>query len=126
MFLGLVCCVFFLSAAPAPVKPKHTVARDYSCSYYNSSNGKYYCVETSASCSIAHAYVKESGSTASPVLVICNLHSSGGTCPVYEGSLQLADGSIIVIDVVSCGCGSSITTHVFFTRGGVLVNDLLK
>jgi hypothetical protein len=115
MFFALLCCVLFLSAAPAPVKPKLKAARDYSCSYFNDFNGKYYCVETSAACSIAHAYVKESTSTASPVLVVCN-QTSSGTCPIFEGSMQLADGSIIVIDVVSCGCGSSITTHVFFTR----------
>jgi len=115
----LLCCLFFVSVARASDKPKPTPktsqGADYSCNYYCSANGKYYCVETSASCSIGHAYVKESGSTASPVLVILSLHSTSGSCKIYEGSITLSTGIIMVIDVQTCDCGNSLTTHVFFT-----------
>ena len=115
--LCLLCCLFFVSVARASDKPKLSKIADYSCNYYNGANGKYYCVETSASCSIGHAYVKEAGSTASPVLVILSLHSSSGNCKVFEGSLTLSSGNIIVIDVQTCDCGNNLTTHVFFTGG---------
>lgn len=117
MPIFLLCCLFFVSVARASdkPKPKTSQAADYSCSYYCSANGKYYCVETSASCSIGHAYVKESGSTASPVLVILSLHSTSGSCKIYEGSITLSPGIIMVIDVQTCDCGNNLNTYVFFT-----------
>ena len=113
LFLCLLCSTFFLSVARASDKPRPSKAADYSCSYYDASKGKYYCVETTASCGIAHAYVKESGTTATPVLVVLALKSSTG-CPIYEGSLVLPTGSTIVINVQTCDCGNNLTTHVFF------------
>jgi len=117
--LCLLCCLFAVSVArasdkPKP-KPKSFNETEYSCSYYNAANGKYLCIETSAGCDIGHAYVQESGSTASPVHVILSLIHTSGSCKHFEGSLTLPTGNILVIDVDTCDCGSTITTHVIFT-----------
>ena len=115
--LFLFCCLLFVSAAHASdkkPKPKSTKARDYGCSYYYSGTGKNYCVETSAACTVAHAYVKESGSTASPVLIVLTLKSSSNGCLTFEGSLAIAPGHLIVVNVQTCDCGNNLSTHVFF------------
>jgi hypothetical protein len=108
-------CLYHFTASPAPKVPLNKGA-DYSCSYYDASTGKYYCVETTAACNVAHAYVKEAGSTASPTLIVLACKGTLNGCPNYEGSLQLPTGSIIVVNVTACGCGSSLTTHVFFVN----------
>lgn len=122
--LCLLCCLFVVSVAHASDKPKPKLKSfnetEYSCSYYNAANGKYYCVETSAGCDIGHAYVKESGSAGSPVLVILSLKFTSGSCKYFEGSLTLSTGNIMVIDVDTCDCGSTITTHVFYTGSHTL------
>ncbi|WP_298738725.1 hypothetical protein [uncultured Chitinophaga sp.] len=118
--LSLLCafmCLFFVSSSFAAEKPTPEKTFDYSCSYYDASSGKYYCVETSAACNVAHAYVKESGSAASPTLIVLSyIGTNASNCQMYEGSLSLPTGSIIVVNVVSCGCGSSLTTYVRFFR----------
>ena len=109
-------CLLQTASAQSVNKPAANKAADYSCSYYDAANNKYYCVETTAACNVAHAFVKESTSTASPTLIVLSLISSSGGCQTFEGSLALPTGNIIVVNVVSCGCGSSLTTHVFFAR----------
>lgn len=118
-FSVLLCalfCLFYASNGRSAGKPAAAINKtaDYSCSYFDDMTGKYYCVETSAACNVAHAYVKESGSTASPTLIVLTYRGDMNGCQYFEGSLQLPTGSTIVVGVVSCGCGSSITTHVFF------------
>jgi len=118
-FSVLLCalfCLLHVSSSRAACKPAAAIAQtaDYSCSYFDDMTGKYYCVETSAACDVAHAFVKESGSTGSPTLIVLTYQGNMNGCQYFEGSLQLPTGSTIVVGVVSCGCGSSITTHVFF------------
>lgn len=113
-------CLFHVAGAQAAHKPLTAKPADYSCSYYDASSGKYYCVETTAACNVAHAFVKEAGSTATPTLIVLTYMGNINGCQHYQGSLLLPTGSIIVVDVVSCSCGSSLETHVFFVR------DLLK
>src|SRR5690606_1231152 len=72
-FSVLLCalfCLLHVSSSRAACKPAAAIAQtaDYSCSYFDDMTGKYYCVETSAACDVAHAFVKESGSTGSPTL----------------------------------------------------------
>ncbi|KAA2243433.1 hypothetical protein F0L74_13120 [Chitinophaga agrisoli] len=119
-FLCAFFCLYQFTSAMAASKPATGKPADYSCNYYDALGGKYYCVETSAACNVAHAFVKESGSTASPTLIVLTYQGDSNGCQNYEGSLTLPSGNIIVVHVLSCGCGSSITTHVFFAR------DLLK
>lgn len=107
-------CLFYVSSSIAAEKPSTKKTADYSCSYYDQSTGKYYCVETTAACNVAHAYVKESGSTATPTLIVLSYIGNYNGCPMYEGSLLLPGSRIIVVNVISCGCGSSLTTHVYF------------
>ncbi|GAA0549835.1 hypothetical protein [Chitinophaga japonensis] len=118
-FSVLLCalfCLLHVSNGWSAAQPAASIAKaaDYSCSYYDDMTGKYYCVETSATCNIAHAFVKESGSTASPTLIVLTYQGNINGCQYFEGSLLLPTGSTIVVGVVSCSCGSSITTHVFF------------
>lgn len=107
-------CLYHVTSSVAAEKPSTKKPADYSCSYYDASTGKYYCVETTAACNVAHAYVKESGSTATPTLIVLSFIGNYNGCPMYEGSLPLSGGRVIVVNVVSCGCGSSLTTHVYF------------
>jgi hypothetical protein len=116
LFLCLVFTAFFVSAAHAAHKPKPEMQKtaDYSCNYYNDINGKYYCIETSASCTVAHAWYKESGSTASPVLIVLSKQPSSGVNDMFEGYTVLPGGSYLIVNVISNGCGSNITTYVRF------------
>jgi hypothetical protein len=113
--LCLVLCLYHVSVSHSASKPI-TKAADKRCDYYDSRGNKYYCVETSAACDIAHAFVSEAGSTATPTLVVLSLFSTSGSCKTYEGSLTLPSGNIMVIDVITCDCGNSLTTHVRFVR----------
>jgi len=112
----LVFCLCHVNVSHSASKPPVKTA-DKRCDYYDSRGDKYYCVETSASCTIAHAYVSEQGSSASPTLVILSLFSTSGSCKTFEGSLVLPSGNTIIIDVVTCDCGITLTTHVRFARG---------
>jgi len=111
----LVFCLCHVNVSHSASKPPAKTA-DKRCDYYDSRGDKYYCVETSAACNIAHAYVSEAGSTATPTLVVLSLFSTSGSCKTYEGSLTLPSGNIIVIDVITCDCGNTLTTHVRFVR----------
>ncbi len=109
-------CAFLCLCQTGVAQSASAKVTDYSCNYYDALGGKYYCVETSAACNVAHAFVKESGSTASPTLIVLTYQGDSNGCQNYEGSLALPSGNIIVVHVISCGCGSSLTTHVFFAR----------
>lgn len=115
VLLSLLCCTLFTAAHAADKHPK-AKANDYSCNYYSSRTGLYYCVETSAACTVSHAYIKPANSTASPTLVVLALKSSINGCLTFEGSLDIGNGDLIVVNVQTCDCGNHITTHVFFAR----------
>lgn len=120
LLLSVLCafiCLLYVNTSIAAEKPSPKKGADYSCNYYDASSGKYYCVETSAACTVAHAYVKESGSPASPTLIVLSyIGTTNNNCQMFEGSLSLPTGNIIIVNVVSCGCGSSLTTYVRFNR----------
>jgi hypothetical protein len=107
-------CMFTITYTSAAGKPVPDKPFDYSCSYYDATTGKYYCVETTAACNIAHAFVKESGTSGSPTLIVLTYIGNANGCQLYEGSLQLPNNRIIVVNVTSCGCGSNLTTYVRF------------
>jgi len=109
----LVLCFTFFATAHATDKVKATKRADSSCSYFNDLNGKYYCVETSSTCDIAHAWYKESGSTAPAQLIVLS-KTGGSTCTLFEGSATLPGGGYIVVYVQTCNCGSTLTTNVNF------------
>jgi hypothetical protein len=113
---ALLCAFFclFIITGSAASKPLTGKPADYSCSYYDAATGKYYCVETTAVCNIAHAFVKENGTSGSPTLIVLTYLGTSNGCQNYEGSLVLPDNRIIVVNVTSCGCGSNLTTHVRF------------
>lgn len=113
-YLLILCFTLFANAHAADkVKPVKKVKADASCNYYNDLNGKYYCVETSSTCDIAHAWYKESGSTASPQLIVLSKTSSS-PCTRFEGYATLPGGGYIVVYVETCTCGNSLTTYVQF------------
>jgi hypothetical protein len=114
--LCMALCLVYVQVSRSAVKP-HAKVTDTTCGWYDSFGNKYYCVETSASCTVAHAYVSEQGSTATPTLVILSLISTSGSCKTFEGSLVLPSGNTMVIDVITCDCGITLTTHVRFVKG---------
>lgn len=114
MYLLILCFTMFASAhATDKVKPSKKAKADVSCNYYNDLNGKYYCVETSATCDIAHAWWKESGSTGSSQLIVLTKTGSS-TTTTFEGHATLPGGGYIVVYVLTSTCGSSLTTYVQF------------